>query len=136
MNWKLIFLLSAFGLIMAFATVSFISEKFEPVYWVVIFVFCAYVIAKVCSGRYFLHGLLVSLVNCIWITAAHIAFYSTYMAHHPSFQKFTDEHPFFPGHPRLEMLITGPGFGIIFGVVLGIFAFIASKIVTKKIAVQ
>jgi hypothetical protein len=135
MNWKLIFLLSALGLIMAFATVSFISEKFEPAYWLVIFVFCAYVIAKVCSGRYFLHGFLVSLVNCVWITAAHIAFYSSYLLHHPSVAKMADAHPIIPGHPRLAMLVTGPVFGIICGIILGVFAFIASKIVTKKVAV-
>ena len=37
-----------------------------------------------------------------------------------------------PNHPRLMMLITGPIVGIISGLILGLFAFIASKIITKQ----
>jgi uncharacterized membrane protein len=37
-----------------------------------------------------------------------------------------------PNHPRLMMLITGPIIGLISGVVLGLFSFIASKIIKKK----
>lgn len=134
MNWKLIFQLSTFGLIMAFATISLIPEAIEPWFWLGIFLFCAYVIAKVCTGKYFLNGFCVSLVNCIWITGAHIIFYSSYIATHPSVYKMSQEHPMLPNHPRLAMLVTGPFFGIASGLVLGLFAFIASKIVTKKAA--
>lgn len=136
MNWKLIFQLSVFGLIMAFTTVWLIPEKIEPVFWVLIFIFCAWVIAKSCSGKYFLHGFLVSLVNCVWITTIHIIFYNDYIINHPSIAKMAEEHPFMPLHPRLAMLITGPVFGIISGIVLGIFALIASKLISKKVAVR
>ena len=134
MNWKLIFQLSAFGLIMACATVSLIPEKVEPAFWLVIFIFCAYVIAKVCTGKFFLQGFLVSLVNCIWITGAHMIFYSTYITNHPNVAQMAADHPFLPAHPRLAMLITGPVFGIASGLVLGLFSFIASKIVKPKTA--
>ena len=53
MNWKIIFQLSIFGLIMALGTISLIPEKTEPVFWIFIFCFCAYVIAKVCRGQVF-----------------------------------------------------------------------------------
>jgi uncharacterized membrane protein len=119
---------------MAFATVSLIPEKFEPVFWLGIFIFCAYVIARVCNGRYFLHGFCVSLVNSIWITAAHIIFYSTYIAHHPNAEKMGQSMPM-QSHPRLLMLLMGPLFGIAFGLILGLFTFIASKIVSKKLTV-
>lgn len=134
MNWKLIFQLSIFGLIMAFGTVSLIPQKFEPIFWVVIFIFCAYVIARVAPGKYFLHGFCVSLVNSIWITAAHIFFYSTYMAHHPDMAQMADKMPM-PSHPRLMMLFMGPIFGAVSGLVLGLFSFIASKIVSRKPAI-
>jgi hypothetical protein len=134
MNWKLIFQLSAFGFIMAFATISLISEKIEPAFWIAIFLFCAYVIAKVCTGKYFLHGFMVSLVNCVWITTAHIVFYSTYIVNHPNVAKMAEQHPVLPNHPRLAMLVTGPVVGIASGLVLGFFAFIASKVVAKKAA--
>lgn len=136
MNWKLIIQLSVFGLIMAIATVFLIPEKIEPVFWIAIFLFCAYMIAKVCTGKYFLQGFLLSLFNCVWVTAAHVVFYSTYIVNHPAVAKMAEEHPVIPSHPRLAMLITGPVFGIISGLVLGLFTFVASKMVTKKVAVQ
>ena len=113
MNWKIIIQLSVFGLIMSVATVFLIPEMIEPVFWLAIFAFSAYIIAKTCNGKYFLHGFLVSLVNCIWITAAHIIFYDTYIKNHPNIAKMAVDHPFLPTHPRLAMLITGPVFGII-----------------------
>jgi hypothetical protein len=50
MNWKLIFLLSLFGLAMGFATVFVLPTKIEPVFWLVIFVISAYLIAKRCAS--------------------------------------------------------------------------------------
>jgi hypothetical protein len=136
MNWKIIFQLSIFGLIMAFGTVSLIPEKVEPAFWLLIFVFCAYVIAKVCPGKYFLHGFLVSMVNCVWITAVHIAFRQTYVAHHPQMASMgTSMPPTLSIHPRLAMAIMGPVFGAMFGIILGTFSFVASKIVKKNVLV-
>jgi len=132
MNWKIIFQLSAFGLIMALATVSLIPQNIEPIFWLVIFVFCAWVIAKVCPGKYFLHGFLVSLVNCIWIVAAHIIFYKSYMADHPDMASMNKSMPAaLAVHPRVAMAVVGPIFGIVSGVILGVFAIIASSIVKK-----
>jgi hypothetical protein len=132
MNWKIIFQLSIFGLIMAFATVSLIPEKIEPAFWLVIFIFCAWVIAKVCPGNYFLHGFLVSMVNCVWITGVHIAFRETYELHHPNMAEMGASMPAaLANHPRLAMAIMGPIFGAMFGIILGLFSFIASKIVKK-----
>lgn len=131
MNWKLIFQLSIFGLIMAFATVSLIPEKFEFIFWLVIFAFCAWVIAKACTGKYFLHGFLVSMVNCVWIVMAHGFFYASYVAHHPGMASMSVPGPL-SIHPRLTMVIMGPIFGALFGIILGIFSFVASKIVANK----
>lgn len=127
MNWKLILQLSLFGLIMAHGTVSLIPEMVEPAFWLVIFIFCAYIIARVCNGKYFLHGFFVAIVNCIWITIIHAYFYNNYAAHHLSTTAM-----YTGNHPRLTMLAFAPAFGIGFGVVLGGFAFIASKIVKKN----
>jgi len=74
-NWKLVFQLSLLGLAMALGTVFFVPAKIEPLFWLVIFVTCAIVIAKKCTKKHFLHGLSVSLANCVWITTAHIALF-------------------------------------------------------------
>ncbi len=131
MNWKLIFQLSLFGLAMALATISLISSAIEPIFWLLIFVACAFLIAKKAPGKYFLHGFLVSLVNCVWITAAHVAFYSTYLANHPEMAEMNAKMPL-SDHPQLMMLLTGPVIGAVSGLILGLFSFIAGKLVKKS----
>ncbi|WP_428328284.1 hypothetical protein [Mucilaginibacter sp.] len=132
MNWKIIFQLSIFGLIMAFGTVSLIPQKVEPAFWLIIFIFCAWVIAKVCPGKYFLHGFLVSMANAVWITAVHVIYYKHYIMEHPDMASMnTQMPPSLAVHPRLLMVIAGPVFGALSGIILGLFALIASKIVKK-----
>ena len=133
MNWKLIFQLSAFGLIMAFATISLIPDKVEPAFWLVIFIFCSWVIAKVCTGKYFLYGFFVSLVNCVWITSVHLIFHTSYVANHQATADSINSIPWvLNNHPRISMAIIGTFIGAVSGLVLGLFAFIASKIVKKN----
>jgi hypothetical protein len=130
MNKSLILMLSLFGLVMAVATVYFLPTKVEPLFWLAIFIVCAYIIAKQASGKYFLHGFLTSLVNCVWITGAHILLFNSYIARHPEQAAMMSKMPM-PGSPRLMMLLTGPIIGIISGLILGLFAWIASKIFKK-----
>jgi hypothetical protein len=130
MNWKLILQLSMFGLAMAFATTFFIPSKVEPIVWLAIFAVCAYIIAKNCTGKYFLTGFMVSLANCFWITSVHIIFCNAYLADHPQEAAMMANMPI-PDNPRLMMLMTGPPVGIISGLVLGLFSFIASKMIKK-----
>ena len=131
MNKKLIFQLSLFGLAMAFATVYFIPSDIEPFCWLAIFIVSAYLIAKNCTGKYFLTGLCVSLINAVWITSIHILLFDKYIANHPQEAEMMTKMPM-PDSPRLMMLMTGPLVGIVSGLVLGLFAFMASKIMKKK----
>ena len=82
MNWKLIFQLSLFGLFMGIATVFFIPSNIEPICWLAIFLFCAYMIARDTVSSRFLHGVCLGLANCVWITAAHVLLFSQYLSHH------------------------------------------------------
>lgn len=134
MNIKLIFGLSIFGLFMAIATVFFIPSNVEPFCWLAIFLICAYLIAKNAPGKYFLHGFVTSLVNCVWITSAHILLFTQYAANHAQEMEMSNNMGFLVGHPRKMMLIMGPMIGIASGLVLGLFSFIASKIMKKKAA--
>jgi hypothetical protein len=131
MNWKLILQLSLFGLVMAIATVFVIPSNIEPIFWLAIFIVCAYLIAKNCAEKYFLTGLFVSLLNSVWITTAHILLFGTYIANHTQEATMISKMPI-PDSPKLMMLITGPVIGIISGLILGLFAFVASKILKKK----
>jgi len=137
MNWKLILQLSFFGLIMAFATLSLIPEKIEPAFWLVIFIFCAWVIAKRAGGKYFLHGFVLSLANSVWITIVHCIFCLTYMTNHPDMGPDKMHMPLsMQNHPRELMIIMAPIFGAIFGLFQGLFALIASKIVKPDTTVN
>lgn len=82
MNWRLLLYLSFFGFIMAIATISFIPMTVEPILWLAIFGFCSYSIAKNCESRFFFHGFMLSIINCIYITAFHVAFFDAYAASH------------------------------------------------------
>ena len=135
MNWKLIFTLSLFGLAMAFGSVFLIPENMEWIFWLIIFLICAYLIAKYAPGKYFLHGLMVSIVNSIWITIAQIMFYTTYVANHPGWLAMNAQGPL-AEHPKRMMAISGPIAGIAFGLVLGLMAFIASRLVRRRMHVQ
>jgi len=128
MNWKLIGLLSLFGLAMGIATVFVIPSNIEPICWLVIFLFCAYVIAKNSPGRHFLHGLLLGLANSVWITAAHVLLFDQYPARHAPEAAMMTSMPL-PASPKVIMGVTGPIVGLISGVVLGLFAFVAGKLV-------
>ena len=125
MNWKLIFQLSMFGLAMGIGMVFFIPSLAEPFLWLVIFIVCAVIIAKRQVKAPFLHGLLVSLVNSVWITGAHLLFFDTYVASHAREAAMMQSSPL---PPRLLMAFTGAIVGLVSGVILGLFAFAASKL--------
>lgn len=131
MNWKLIFSLSLFGLAMAFATVYFISSNIEPYCWLGIFIVCAYLIAQYAGSRYFWHGLLVSIFNSVWITLVHIVLFDDYIANHKQEAEMMAKMTM-SFHPKLMMLLTGPIVGLLSGLVLGFFAFLASRFLRKS----
>ncbi len=134
-NWKLIFQLSLFGLAMSLATISLVPENLEFIFWIVIFIICAYIVAKQAPSKYFLHGFLISIFNGIWITIGHVFFAATYLANHPNVVKMNGSMPMIMRqHQRSSMIIMGLPFGIIFGLILGLFCFIASKIVKKTVS--
>jgi hypothetical protein len=128
MNYKLLGALSLFGAVMSVATVFVIGPKIEPLFWLVIFVACAALIAKYAPGKYFLHGFVLALFNCVWITVGHIMFATTYLANHPDEAAMTAKAPF---PPRVMMALIGPVIGVISGLIQGLFAFVASKLIKK-----
>jgi len=131
MNGKLIFQLSFFGLAMAIGTVFVIPSNVEPLFWLVIFILCAYLIARKAPGRYFLHGFLVSLMNCVWVTAAHVLLFDQYISRHAEEAQMMAQLNLSIS-PRLLMAFTGPVFGIVSGIVLGLFSVIAARLTSKR----
>jgi len=61
--------------------------------------------------------------------------FTTYANNHPKELEQMSS-MFLSKHPRLMMLITGPIIGLISGLILGLFAFIASKIWKSRVTVS
>jgi len=131
MSWKTIGELSLFGLAMGIATVFVIPSNIEPLFWLVIFATSAYVIARRCSDRQFVHGLLVGLANCVWVTGAHVLFLHQYVANHPQESAMMSSMPL-PDSPRLMMAMVGPVGGSVSGAVIGLFAVVAGKLLRRS----
>jgi hypothetical protein len=128
MSWKLIFQLSMFGLAMGIGTVFFIPSSAEPILWPAIFIFCAVIIAKRWVKAPFLHGLIVGLVNSVWVTGAHLLFFDTYVAGHARVAELM-QGTLLP--PPLLMARIGLIGGLLSGVILGLFALAASKLLRR-----
>jgi len=130
MNVRFCVLLSGFGLLMGIATIYAIPSYAEPLFWLGIFIITAYVVARYAPGKYFLHGFLISLLNSIWVTLAHISRFYDYIASHPEYMQMIQSlPPALAEHPRRMMLVTGPIIGVITGLVVGLFCWLASKFV-------
>jgi hypothetical protein len=130
MNGKLIVQLSLFGLVMALATVWVIPSAVEPLAWLVIFPICAYFIARHAPGSYFLHGLLVGILNSVWITSAHLLWFDAYIARHAREAEMMGRMPL---APKVMMLVTGPIVGVVSGIFLGILALVVHRIVSTRL---
>ena len=127
MNWGLLLRLSAFGAVMAIATINFLPQTFEYIVWPFIFAFCAYAIAKNCEDRLFIHGFMLSIINCIYIVAIHTAFFDMYAAAHNGWISSLP-----PGlNPRAMSAAYGVVAGIVSGIVLGIFCVLANRMLKK-----
>ncbi|HEY4361487.1 MAG TPA: hypothetical protein VGN17_10970 [Bryobacteraceae bacterium] len=131
MNFKLIVMLSMFGLAMGVATVFWIPSNVEPVFWLPIFLVCAYAIARECGERLFAHGLWLGVVNSVWITATHAVFADQYLTRHASEAELLKMGPF-SGSPRVTMALMGPLVGVVSGAVIGLFALVAGRFVGRR----
>lgn len=131
MNWKLILQLSLFGLAMGLATVFVVPPNLEPWLWLTIFVICAYAIARGAPGKPFLHGLLLGLVNSVWVTGAHVVLFNAYLAHHAREAEMMRSATL-PVSPRLMMACVGPLIGLVSGAVIGLLAMVADRIVRRS----
>ena len=117
---------------MAFAAVFGLTQHIEPLLWLIIFIFYAVIIAKKTSDKRFLHGLLVSVLNGIWIGIIHASFFTTYIDNNPEMRDSYEKLPHFAG-PQVMVLIFGPLIGILTGMVSGLFAYLAGKFINKKV---
>jgi len=131
MNWKLLLLLSLFGIPMGLLTTWFVSTRAEAFCWLPVFACCAWLIGKYARRRYFLHGFLTNIACSVWVTIIHIKLEKAYLASHPL------EAAQFPKYVEAGMSVavaiglTSTMIGLFSGVILGAFAAIAARLLGK-----
>lgn len=124
--------LSLFGLAMGLGTVFGIPWKTEPLFWLVIFITSAFVMARQAPSRPFLHGFLLGIVNSVWVTAAHILFYNRYLARHPIEAAMMERLQASPRLAKVGMALDGLASGLIYGVVIGVLAYAVAKVLKSQ----
>jgi hypothetical protein len=78
-----------------------------------------------------LFGLAIGIVNSVWVAGSHLPFFNQYIANHAREVEMMKTMPL-SDRPRVLMALTGPVIGIISGIVLGLFALIASKVMASR----
>jgi len=131
MNWKIIFLLSLTGVVMAFAGVIGLPGRMAALLWMVIFLIYAVIIVRGTSGRYFLHAFYVSLLNGLWTGIIHVAFISTFLANHHVIRGVYKMLPL-NNHRRVLMFISELMIGVALGIFSGLITFAAGRIARKR----
>lgn len=133
MNWKLIFGLAGFGLLMGVLSVFGYTGSIEWLLWLVIAIICAVVISKILSAKLFLTGLLVGLFDGVINSIVQSAFFHTYLSNNP---RVAEGFGPVPGglDPRMFILIAGPFVGFLYGLFLGLVAWLAGKVFRKSAA--
>ena len=132
MKWRLILSLSALGFAMSIAELLLTPSLIEVFAWAAIFIFSAILIAKNVSSKYFLHGFVLGGI-CYILHSLCSTIFSVATDHDAPWSALVK----IPStNIRLKvwqlMLITDPLFIVAFGLVLGVFTMIASKVTTGK----
>jgi hypothetical protein len=134
MNWKLVFSLALFGVAMGVAAVlGFYPPSVEWLLWLIISLLCAWIVAKKVAVKLFLHGFMVGLLDGLAAPIITAIFFSTYLANNPSYADQAKQLP-----AGLDMrtfgLILAPVIGVVYGLVLGLFAWLAGKVFKKPVS--
>jgi hypothetical protein len=126
LDWHLIIILSAFGLIMGLLSVKGFTQKSEPFLWLFITIISVVVLLKNIEHKIFLHGLITGLSWGILNALVQSVFFEIYLANNPSYQDNFQKITFI--QPRFFPLITGPFTGLITGLILGGMSLLLKKI--------
>ncbi|MCI0708117.1 MAG: hypothetical protein L0Y80_11605 [Ignavibacteriae bacterium] len=133
MNWKLILLVSCLGLLMSVLSIFGLTQGIEPFLWVPIALGSAYILASKLSSKHFLAGLIAGFLMGLINGVMQSSFYDTYIANNPQIAESMNAQPI-PGGmtPQLVFLMSGLIVGVVYGIILGLLTFGASKIFKKS----
>src|ERR1051326_5036618 len=132
MSFRLVLTLSLAGLLVGLGTVfGLVHSGIESIVWCGLAIVFAFVIAARAPSRPFLHGFLVGLIAGVRCELLQAAFLDRSLARNP---KAADSFTRLPQgmSPRLLLVVSAPIIGGLYGVVIGFFAWIASKLIRRR----
>ena len=135
MNWRNIILLSLLSLPVTLLAIYGVipTATVEAVVWLLLVLVLAWLLRS--APRPFLSGLVVGLLMGLWSHLLSIPLWDTYVAHNPELSAeilagATEKGMSLPTF----MLVTAPVVGVMYGLVLGLLAWGASKLTRKAVA--
>lgn len=128
MNWKLVLLLAAFGVVVGLALVLGWTAGIELWLWLAIAVICIIVLFRLAPAKLWLHGFFVRLIGGGVAPVIQFLLFARYVANNPVLQQ---EFAQVPGglEPRYFVLLLAPVAGLVSGGVLAACVWVAAKIV-------
>jgi uncharacterized protein YneF (UPF0154 family) len=130
MKWGVVLELSAPGLAIGLAVVHGMGEGTMWVLWIVLRLLIALALARWVRRKHFAHGFSVGALGAGGAVLLALAMYGTYTQNHPEFLEQAGKVPSLD--PRLLLALVAVGVGIVHGLIQGVLAWIASKIVTSR----
>lgn len=127
MNWRLLSLLSIVGgAAIGFITLLHFHAVIEQLFWLIDYLICGYFIFRYSNEKYFQHGVLSGILQCITVLVIHLLFYNIFIAHHLDIAKVNSklENGL---SPYLALTIIELTKGIFSSLFFGIFAYIMGK---------
>ena len=130
MNWKIVVTLGCFGIVMGAASLFGLTQRIEPLFWIAIVLFAAYWIARNRTPKPFLHGLAAAVLMGMFNSILQSAFFDMYRSNNPlaanGFYQVPDGFPV-----RVLLLFIGLAIGVTNGIVVGVLAVVATKLLKK-----
>ncbi len=133
MNWQLILSLSLLGVVMGLVSVFGFMGNEVWLMWFCVGAFCAWQFARKTHHNRFLHGFYLGIFAGVCASWVQAIFLSTYISNNPQMREAFNTLPQ-NRHPVFVVLIMGPIVGAVSGIVFGLLAFIAGKIVQGPVS--
>jgi hypothetical protein len=133
MNWHLIFKLSLLSIVMGTASVLGLTRSYEWLMWLLVGVLSAWQFAKKTREERFLHGLCLGIFIGTFNASIQAVFLPTYLLNNPGMVEALNALPQ-NLHPAAVVLIMGPIIGAFSGVVFGLLAAIAGKLLHSQVS--
>jgi hypothetical protein len=129
MNWKIIFLLSSFGVLMGISSVFGLLQDIEWILWILTGVVSAAIMGRFVKKRHFSHGFYLGLLNVLLATSIQVIFFKEFLSNNSRFAERLESISI-SMEERVFFLLLAPAVGILSGLVLGTMTFTAAKFIS------